>query len=163
MHEAEIILGKLLEGTLDLGFIFETPQVAQLEAHQIANVPLILVSSWKDISATEAVQKKYVFVDWGLSFVTAHARHFPGISSPAIHLPLGRIALDYLLACGGSAYLAEPMATAVMQEGRLYRVADGPVIERSVYGLFPRDSERIELIQQALNPFTTNQQVMYDT
>lgn len=65
-------------------------------------------------------------------------------------MPLGRIALDYLLACGGSANLAEPMTYSALASGKLFRVNDAPIIERPAYALFSSDSEQAELIQQSL-------------
>ena len=150
VHNANTILHRLMEGTLDLGFIFEVPQVAQIETKQIASIPLIMVSTRPDISSEDALKQDYVLVDWGLSFVIAHARNFPDIASPRIRLPLGRIALEYLLACGGSAYLAEPTVIKALASGKLFRVDDAPVIERPAYALYARNAEQAELIQQSL-------------
>lgn len=150
VYDAETILHRLLEGTLDLGFTFEAPQVAQIETKQIATIPLIMVSSRPDINSTEAINEDYIVVDWGLSFAISHARHFPEFSPSHIRLPLGRIALDYILACGGSAYLAEPMVKTAIASGKLYRVDDAPVIERPAYALYSRDTKQTELIYQSL-------------
>ena len=150
VHDAETILHRLLEGTLDLGFTFEAPQVAQIETRQIATIPMIMVSSHPGISSAEAISQDYISVDWGLSFAIAHARNFPEFSHSRIRLPLGRIALDYILACGGSAYLAKPMANPSLESGKLFRVDDAPTIERPAYALYERDSNQLELIQQSL-------------
>jgi len=151
VYDADTILRRLMEGTLDLGFLFEAPQVARLNAVQIANIPLVMVSSYRGINSAQAINQQYVMVDWGVSFAIAHARHFPDTPSSSTRLPLGRIAQDYLLACGGSAYLAGPMANDIIASGKLFYVDDAPVIERPAYALFARDSERLELIQHTLD------------
>ena len=150
VYDAETILHRLLEGTLDLGFAFEAPQVAQIETRQIATIPLNMVSSHPGISSAEAISQDYISVDWGLSFAIAHARHFPEFSHSRIRLPLGRIALDYILACGGSAYLATPMIKTALESGKLFRVDDAPTIERPAYALYKRNSVQFDLIQQSL-------------
>lgn len=150
VYDAETILHRLLEGTLDLGFTFEAPQVAKIEARQIATIPMIMVSSHPGISSAEAISQDYISVDWGLSFAIAHARHFPEFSPSRIRLPLGRIALDYIFACGGSAYLAKPTISTALESGKLFRVDDAPTIERTAYALYERNSTQIELIQQSL-------------
>ncbi|MES9927624.1 MAG: LysR family transcriptional regulator, partial [Candidatus Thiodiazotropha sp. 6PDIVS] len=106
--DTEVIVRRIMEGTLDLGFTFEPPQLPQIEVTQIASIPLVMVSTQANLTTHEALTQDYVLVDWGLAFAIAHARYFPELQSPAIHLPLGRIALDYLFSCGGSAYLVEP-------------------------------------------------------
>ena len=150
VYDAETILHRLLEGTLDIGFTFEAPQVAQIETRQIATIPLIMVSSHPDISSAEAIGQDYISVDWGLSFAIAYTRHFPEFSPSRIRLPLGRIALDFILACGGSAYLAKPTINTVLDSGKLFRVDDAPIIERPAYALYERNSAQLELIQQSL-------------
>jgi DNA-binding transcriptional LysR family regulator len=109
-----------------------------------------MVSSRPDISSTEAINRDYVLVDWGLSFAISHARHFPEFSPSRIRLPLGRIALNYLLACGGSAYLAEPMVNSAIASGKLFRVGDAPIIERPAYALYARNSKQIALVKESL-------------
>ena len=154
VQDANTILHKLMEGTLDLGFVFEAPQVAQIETQQIATIPLIMVSSRSNISSKEALLQEYILVDWGHAFAIAHTRHFSDASPPRVRLPLGRIALDYLLACGGSAYLAEPMVNTALAAGTLFRVDDAPIIERPAYALYTRNPEQAELIQQSLELLT---------
>lgn len=150
VHDSDAILSRLMEGTLDLGFVFEAPQMAKIETRQIATIPLIMVSTHAGITCEEAFRREYVLVDWGHTFSIYHARHFPDIAPPRIRLPLGRIALEYLLACGGSAYLAEPMVSNALAVGTLFRVNDAPVIERSAYALYARNAEQAELIEQSL-------------
>ena len=63
---------------------------------------------------------------------------------------LGRMALAFLIDCGGATYLAERMVQDQLDVGRLYRVADAPVIDRQVYAVSPVASERHGILEQAL-------------
>lgn len=151
--DTETMVRRLMERTLDLGFTFEPPQIAQLETKQFANIPLVMVSSKMTTLAAEAIADGYVMVDWGLAYAVNHARYFPEANAPVIRLPLGRIALDYILACGGAAYLAEPMVVSAIENGQLYKVEDAPIIERPAFALFASNSDRSESVDKALNIF----------
>jgi len=149
--DTDTLLRRLLEGTLDLCFTFDAPHVARIENRQIATISLVLVSSSAGKSLAETLGQGYIHVDWGLSFAIAFAHHFPDAGTPRIRLPLGRIALDYLLAAGGSAYLAETMVEKAIVDGRLFRVADAPVIERPAYALFSTHFGNRSLIDSVLD------------
>ena len=151
--DTEVIVRRLMEGTLDLGFTFEPPQLPPIEVIQIATIPLVMVSSGAGLNSQQAVAQNYVLVDWGLAFAIAHARHFPGLLSPAIRLPLGRIAQDYLLSCGGSAYLAEPTVESAIANGKLFRVEAAPVIDRPAFVLHSIEKEPSFRTRAALSLF----------
>jgi DNA-binding transcriptional LysR family regulator len=147
---ADSVTRRLVDGTLDLAFVFEAPQLTELQIHEIARIPLIMVSSQSGRNVAEALGSNYILVDWGTHFAIEHARHFPEMSAPLLRMGLGRMARDFILACGGSAYLAEPMVAELIDNGGLYRVADAPVIERSAHAIYPRNSQKIEQIQAVL-------------
>lgn len=150
---SEAMLRRLLDGTLDLAFMFEAPQVADLEVCEIMSVPLILVDASPGRTVEQAVARDYVLVDWGTSFGLAHAKHFPDIPLPRMRLALGRLARDLILTRGGAAYLAEPMIIDALGEGRLHRVEGAPVIDRSAYAVYALGSERRDWIRRVLSYF----------
>lgn len=147
---AEEILRRLLDGDLDLGFVFEAPRLAGLEAVPVMRLPLIMVASRPGLRVQEATGEGYVLVDWGGAFGLSHARHYPQLPPPRLRLGSGRIARDYLLARGGAAYLAEPMVARELAQGRLFRVRDAAVIDRAAYAVYPLGSDRGELIGRSL-------------
>lgn len=149
----DTIVRRLQDGTLDLGFTFESPQNAGLVAREIMSVPLIMVSSRPGLTVPVAIREHYVLVDWGTSFSISHAQHFPDLPPPRIRFSLGRLARDLLLKCGGTAYLAEPMVSQLFENGVLHRVEDAPVIQRSAYALYPVAYDRVELIGRILSLF----------
>lgn len=154
-HDAETLLRKLHAGSIDIGFLFDAPQTPELLVAETIPVQLIMVSSRPGLSATQAVGGDYVMVDWGTSFAIAHARHFPDMATPRARVGLGRMARALLLACGGSAYLAEAMVREPLRNATLHRVEDAPVIERVAYGVYPAGGGHRETIERTLAWFAT--------
>lgn len=148
---AEILVRKIREGVLDIAFLFEAPQLAELTAQEVAAIELIMVASRPGLSAAQAVTAPdYVMVDWGTSFAMAHARHFSDMPAPGIRMGLGRLAWAFILECGGVAYLAKKTVIGPLEEKRLFPVEDAPVIERQVYAVFAHASPRKEMLGQTL-------------
>ena len=152
-HGPELLIRKLLDRALDVAFLFEPPQMAELEAHEVASIRLIMVADRPNLTAREAVGNGYIMTDWGTPFAIAHARHFPDMPPPAVRMGLGRMALAFLLHNGGATYLAEQTAGEHLTAGRLHRVDDAPIIDRQVHVVYPLASERKPLLEQALSLF----------
>lgn len=151
VHGADALLRRLRDGSLDLGFMFEPPQTADLGFEQLANLRLVMVSSRPGLTGPEAVGRGYVLADWGESFALAHAKLFPDMPPPAVRMGLGRLALAFVLEFGGSAYLAESMVARELEAGRLFRVEGAPVIDRAAYTVYAVDTGRAEVLQRALS------------
>ena len=152
-QSADIFLRRIYEQTMDMAFIFDAPQATDLEIVEVAHVPLVLVSTFKGLSINEVFTNQYVLVDWGTSFATNHARFFRDVPSPSIRISLGRIAKNYIISQGGSAYLPEPFISELIDEGILHYVKDAPVIDRVAYAVYNPNNLKEELIQHALNYF----------
>jgi DNA-binding transcriptional LysR family regulator len=158
-HGPEMLIRKLHDHALDVAFMFEPPQMAELEAREFASIRLVMVADRPQLSAREAVGHGYIMTDWGTSFAIAHARHFPDMPPPAVRMGLGRMALGFLLHNGGATYLAEQTISEHLATGRLHRVDDAPVIDRQVYVVYPLASERKALLDQALGLLAPRQPV----
>lgn len=156
-HGGDVLTRRLLDGALDIAFMFEPPQMAELLVRELEPIRLILVCDRPGLSAREATGYGYVRADWGTSFAMAQARHFPDMPPPAVRVGLGRMALAFLLECGGAAYLAEQMVTDHLTVGRLHRVDDAPAIDRQVYAVYALAAERRALLEDALSLLTAGQ------
>lgn len=154
VHDPEVLSRRVLDATMDMAFVFDNPQLLDFECEEVLIMPLVMVSSENNLSSAEAMKNNYILVDWGTSFAVSHARHFPDLPPPRMHVMLGRIALDYILANGGTAYMAEPMVTDLIASGRLFMVNDAPAIKRSVYAIYPHNSEKRGLIMHANSYFS---------
>jgi DNA-binding transcriptional LysR family regulator len=149
----EGLVRKLLDGFLDIAFMFEPPRIAEVDVKPVAHIPLIMVASRPDLDVDAALSKGYVMVNWGTSFANAHARHFPELRAPALQVAMGRIALEFILASGGACYLAKQMVSGHLKDRRLHQVKGAPVIERTAYGAYMQANDRRETIIDVLTLF----------
>ena len=111
---------------------------------------LILVSTQENQTIERALGTNYIFVDWGTSFSNEHTRNFPDIAPPDLKFDLGHVARKFILKCGGSAYLPEPMVKKDLLDKRLYRVKDAPAINRRLFVAYRHDSDRRDFVEQLI-------------
>ncbi|MDH5182835.1 MAG: LysR family transcriptional regulator [Gammaproteobacteria bacterium] len=143
----------LLEHRLDLSFVFEAVHHNELTILELPLIDLVLVSSTQGQDMKTALTENYILVDWGTSVNIRHARHFPNIPTPKLHMSMGRNALSCLLAGGGSAYLARTMVDDALKNETLFIVNDAPVIKRSCYAIYHTNSEKLRIIENVLDLF----------
>ena len=144
---------KLAQGEVHLGFLYSPPRLADLLLREVGRVELVLVSSRAEQVADEALAVGYVFVDWGTAFVNQHNRRFPHRPLAAARSNSGRVALDLIRECGGSAYLPRSLVESYLGSGVLYRVGSAPVFEMQVYAAYLAHGEQRDLIEQVLGYF----------
>ncbi len=137
----------LLERTLDLAVLFDPPKVDELAVERLCTLPIIPLSSYKDANRENFFDKQYVFVDWGTSFSLWHAQQCVGRTPPYFRTSTGRIALDLILQCGGSAFIPERQASMYLESGELRRVEDVSATSRDVFIAYHKDNEQKELIE----------------
>ncbi|MFC5081092.1 HTH-type transcriptional regulator YofA [Vibrio thalassae] len=138
---------KLLERTLDLAFSFDPFKVEEFKSHQISELTLVLVSTEKR-ELEEAFKDKYVYVDWGTQFAFEHADRHPNIPAPYLRTSTGRIALDFILEKGGSAYLPSSLVEPFLESGQLYQVEGSEVWSRPLFISYRKNSTSLEEILQ---------------
>ena len=148
--DVDTILRRFIDKSLDLGLMFESPQMSEVVVDEFNAIPFVMVSSQANTSSADVIGESYILVNWGTWFTSAHARHFPDLPMPAVRVGLGRIARDLLLGRGGMAYLAKPMVERDIEEGRLHLVSDAPVIERPAFAVYLRESENRATVEKAI-------------
>ena len=154
---AESLMRMLLDKVLDLGFLFEPPQVQKLEMEEVASLDLVLVSTRPDLRAQQAVNADdYIMVDWGTAFAIEHAREFQEAGAAKLSMNAAKTALGFLQACGGSAYLARPMVQQLITEARLYTVTDAPVIKRNFYAVYHSQNVKLDDIKPLIEFLRTD-------
>ncbi len=153
VHGPEVLVRKLIDGALDLIFMFEATQMPEVMVEEVGQINLIMVSSRNNISIEEAL-KDYVLVDWGTSFAITHAQHFHDIPPPKLRVQIGRLAYSHIMECGGTAYLAESMVSNELANSKLHKVADTPVIKRTAYAAFLPGTDKKDLIKSSLADLT---------
>lgn len=152
-HSPEILTRRLLDGVLDMAFMLEPAQLDVLQIEQVATVELYLVTSQAGQGVDQALGEGYLMVDWGLAHALNHRRLFPDAPEPHTRLPTSSVAIKYLQAIGGSAYLPLHMVEADIAAGHLHLAGDAPIIRHPTYAVYPVRSPRLPLIKQVLQLF----------
>lgn len=84
----------------------------------------------------------FVGADWGFDFSQSLESSFPGIESPAVSFNLGWLALEYVLARGGSGYFRRQAIEAHLASGRLHLVPEAPQFSYPIYAVSSSDIDR---------------------
>jgi len=148
IHGPDVLQTRTINGAIDLAFVYDPPVNDMITVHAIADIPLLLVSAEPGISAEQAVANNYVMVDWGISYTNNHYLAFPDIPPAMLYTSHDRIALDFLFAKGGSAYLAGPTVQHHVDEGRLYKVEGAPVFSRTAFAIYRKDNDNAGIISR---------------
>ncbi len=138
---------QLLERTLDMAFAFDQIKAEELTCKKVADLVLVLVSTQQD-TLESVFQNRYVYVDWGSRFAAEHADRHPKAPAPFLRTSTARIALDFILEKGGSAYLPASVVEPFLASGELYRTPDVEEWHRPIYLSYRKNSSSIEAIGQ---------------
>ncbi|WP_217875002.1 LysR family transcriptional regulator [Pseudoalteromonas shioyasakiensis] len=144
----------LLERTLDLAVLFDPPKVDELVVQRICELPIIPVSAFETADSENFFDNQYVYVDWGTTFSLWHAREFNGHAPPYFRTSTGRIALDLILKCGGSAFIPQLLVEEQLESGELYHVEDVAHTSRDVFVAYHRDNEQTPLLEKLVTLLT---------
>jgi DNA-binding transcriptional LysR family regulator len=150
----DAVIRQLVDGVVDLAFLFDPPQLDVLQVREVANLRLTLVSSVPTLSPEYAVEQNFIMVDWGLAHALELQRAFPDMPEPHTRLASARVALEYLRTLGGSAYLPVGMVTSLIRRRRLIVVPGAPRFERAAFAIHPVRIDRRESIEQVLAMFS---------
>ncbi|WP_162063812.1 LysR family transcriptional regulator [Vibrio taketomensis] len=143
----EALVRSLQERTLDMAFAFDQIKADELNCKKVADVALTLVST-EPRSVEEVFADKYVYVDWGTKFVAEHAERHSKIPAPYLRTSTARIALDFILEKGGSAYLPNSLVEAFIVSGQLHRVEGVEDWYRPIYLSYRKASSSVDAIKQ---------------
>jgi len=131
-HDHAFLLRQLLDGVLDLIFIFEPPELEEVICKKIVEVPLVLVSNKLHQDADSAMKQDYIMVDWGDDFLLEHARLFVNNRVATRRVNQARLALKFIRSQGGSAYLAKQAVAPLLVDRNLHQVPLAPILERLI-------------------------------
>jgi len=138
---------QLLERTLDMAFAFDQIKAEELTCKKVADLVLVLVSTQQDTLET-VFANRYVYVDWGSRFAAEHADRHPKAPAPFLRTSTARIALDFILEKGGSAYLPASVVEPFIASQELFLIPDVEEWHRPVYLSYRKSSSTIEAIAQ---------------
>lgn len=138
----------LINGIVDVAFLFEPLIVEDFIAEKVTSVPLHLVSTEQGEN-----NENFIMVDYGESINLQYLRAFPQASAAKHYMSQPRVALDYILASGGSAYLPRQLVTPYVNNESLFLVEKAPVFSRDIYAMYLAKTHKQTLIQEALHYF----------
>ncbi len=150
----------LLERTLDMAFSFEPIKVDELESKKVTDLMLTLVST-EEHRSESAFAHHYVYVDWGGRFAAEHGERHPNVKAPFLRTSTARIALDFILEKGGSAYLPLSLVKPFIDSGQLHEVKEVEHCNWPIYLSYRKNSTSLEAITQVkelvkkINPLTS--------
>lgn len=134
----EDLMRGLVEGNLDLALMYTPYQAPTLHVEHLFDETLVLVGT---DSPNQALDDRYVYVEWGPAFYAQHSAHYPDLESPALRANIGWLALQLILENGGACFLPERMARPHVESGRLYRVAGSPRFRLPAYLVYPLEPD----------------------
>jgi len=132
------LMQRLDDGLLDVAVMYAPRARPGLRSRPLIEQELVLVST-SARTLTTGWREDYVLVDWTYTFRLAHAEAFPDMETPTITVGLPDIALDHLLAAGGSAYLPRPLVEPLARAGRLFLVEGAPAFRLPAYLVHPAE------------------------
>ena len=141
---------QLADGLLDIGVMYQPRHTPGLVVEKLLEEKLVLVAT-DDREVSPGWIEDYVFVDWGDVFLTEHAEAFPQMETAAVAVGLGALGLQYILKYGGSGYFPLRVVQPLIDEGRLYRLADAPMVRRPAYVVYRTDPADQEIQALALD------------
>lgn len=131
---AEELVEKVQDGVVDLAVVYAPPLRPGVVSEVLLDEKLVAVSTDGDRRAL--IGEDYVYVDWGRHFGTSHHAVFPDAPSPVLTVDHGPLAIEYLLAVGGAAYLRMGAARPYLESGRLHLVHGTPNFSYSVHAVY---------------------------
>ena len=149
-QEHSSLMRQLLNHTMDIAVVFDPPKIEELKVDKVQTIKLLLVSSYKGLSFAEVFNHPYIHIDWGTSFNIQHAKMFTLSQPPILHTSTGRIALNFMLENGGSAYLPEAIAGPYLRDQKLYQLKQAPTINREVYSAYLKSSEKKATLEKII-------------
>lgn len=121
---AERLIGHVQDGSLDVAVVYGTPRRPGLVSELLFEEKLVLVRTTPLDQPLEAAD--HIRVDWGEDFAASFAAAFPDEPKPVVSIGYGPLALDYMLAVGGTGYFREGVIRPHIAEGRLVKVVGSP-------------------------------------
>jgi DNA-binding transcriptional LysR family regulator len=131
------------EGALDFAILYAAPARPGVIAELLFEERLVLVRTTPTDRPSRP--EDHVEVDWGEDFAASYHAAFPDATPGTVSISYGPLALDYVLARGGSGYFRMAAVRSFIAEGRLALVPDAPEFSYSAYAVHSRRTQTSHL------------------
>ncbi len=149
-HDHSYLLRQLLDGALDLIFIYEPPQLADVTFSKAMDLQLTLVSNKQYQLLTDAIQHNYTLVDWGEQFLVKHEQILNGLALPQKRVNQAKICLNFILSGGGAAFLPSQMIAPYLEDQCLFKVKGVKSIPLRIYAVYLKSSSNLGFVEKTL-------------
>lgn len=133
IDSAERLMERVQNGSLDVAILYAAQQRPGVIAELLIEEKLVLVRT--TVNDRTLGPEDHVHVDWGEEFAASYRAAFPDASNAVVSISYGPLALDYILAVGGSGYFRMSVARPFLEQGRLELVPNSPEFSYSAYAV----------------------------
>jgi DNA-binding transcriptional LysR family regulator len=133
IDSADRLMDQVQEGALDLAILYAAPARPGIVAELLFEERLVLVRTTP--ADCPLRPEDHVDVDWGEDFAASYHAAFPDAVPGTVSISYGPLALDYMLARGGSGYFRMAAVRPFLEAGRLALVPDSPEFSYSAYAV----------------------------
>ena len=130
---ADKLMDLVQDGTLDVAVLYAASRRLGVVSELLFEEKLVLVRT-RGVDRP-LTPEDHVRVDWGDEFSELYQAAFPDHPSPVMSISYGPLALDYILAVGGSGYFRKGFVKPWLDDGRLEIVPDSPEFSYSAYAV----------------------------
>jgi len=128
---SERLMAQVQDGSLDLAVIYAAPSRPGVIAELLFEEKLVLARTTP--TTTALTSEDHVQIDWGDEFAASYQAAFPDQPNAVLSISYGPLALEYILATGGSGYFRKGFIRSYLEEGRLTLVPGSPEFSYSAY------------------------------
>ena len=125
---SEQLMEQVQDGTLDVAVLYAAPSRPGVIAELLFEEKLVLVRTTP--TTRPLAPEDHVQIDWGEDFAASYQAAFPDQPNAVVSISYGPLALDYILATGGSGYFRKGFIRSYLEEGRLALVPGSPSVAR---------------------------------
>ncbi|WJT00671.1 LysR family transcriptional regulator [Novosphingobium humi] len=130
---ADRLMEQVQDGTLDVAVLYAAPSRPGIVAELLFEEKLVLVRTTP--TSVELTPEDHVQIDWGEEFAASYQAAFPDQPNAVMSISYGPLALEYILAAGGSGYFRKGFIRPYLEEGRLILVPGSPEFSHSAYAV----------------------------
>jgi LysR family transcriptional regulator, flagellar master operon regulator len=145
------LINQVASGLVDVAIMYAPQQRPGLRIDLLREEKLVLLTTNPDGRLQDGTD--YVYMDWGPDFVLHHGMNFPDVV-PDVFIDLGPLALNYVLAVGGSGYFRMSAVEPYIASGRLHLVRDAPQFSYPVYAVHSATAD-MSVVSPALSGLHT--------
>jgi DNA-binding transcriptional LysR family regulator len=142
---ADELMDQVQDGSLDAAVLYAAPRRIGIAAELLFEEKLVLVRT--PSSPIPPDPASHVGIDWGPEFAERRFAAFPDAPNPVVSVNHGPLALDYILAMGGSGYFRRGFVKPYLDDGRLLPVPDMPEFSYSAYVVHSAKADETAMTQ----------------